>query len=426
MNSIYMIFSLFTTAIVTLTMERVMRVFFEKRRTPLPVLIFSYLFFWFALSLQFWVESILTIILLYFIALILISFNYKATMMQRMSAVAGSYFVLHATTSVFLFFAYAFPSGLLGDYMNFPFVLAVTLSYIITVVIFSRIKKIKNTTAELHKIGFPFLLLAFTHLFFAILNQFNLPFTVAIYDLMGSLITVFAIFFLYNRLSKAVENNVKSALHAQEKDYYYAQCQLMQESVENIKSIRHDMKFHLATARDFIANNKTDEASDYLNGLIGDIVENVMYSNTKNISFDSIINFKLNNAKQENIKLDIRLLIPPSLNIEVTDIVTIMGNLLDNALDAVSKVEDKMIKLDIEYSRESLFIQMDNTFDGVVQYAKETNEDGKRVVTRKGSGEHGHGLKNIRKSVEKYNGHFDISHEGNIFSAVVLLYVSDI
>jgi signal transduction histidine kinase len=234
---------------------------------------------------------------------------------------------------------------------------------------------------------------------------------------------IILLFYILDTIAAKHEDKIKSALQAQEKEYYYAQCQLMQESVENIKSMRHDMKLHLATTRDFISTDKTGEATAYLNGLLGDIEESGVYSNTNNTAFDSIINFKLNNAKQENIKLDIRLLIPPALNIEVADIVTIIGNLLDNALDAVSKVEDKRVKLDIEYSRESLFIQVENTFDGVVKY--DSNTDDKRISTRKSGGEHGHGLKNIRKSVEKYNGHIDITHDENIFTATVLLYVDD-
>ncbi|MCL2215863.1 MAG: GHKL domain-containing protein [Defluviitaleaceae bacterium] len=368
-------------------------------------------------------------------------------MIQRMSAVAGSYFVLHSITVIYEFFSYIFPVNLADHFMDLPFIVSTLLSYLIVLIVFPHLMHIKKATNELHKIGFPFLLIVFTHVLFAVVYQFNLPYTVAIYGMVGTLVTAFTIFFLYNHLSKAVENNVKSALHTQEKEYYFTQCRLMQKSVENIKSMRHDMKLHLATARDFISTDKTVEATAYLNGLLGDIEESGVYSNTKNIAFDSIINFKLNNAKQENIKLDIRLLIPPALSIEVADIVTIMGNLLDNALDAVSKVEEKKIKLDIEYSRESLFIQVENTFDGVVKCGNlrskflhqpisaaavrrhglkhDNNADDKRIATRKSGGEHGHGLKNIRKSVEKYNGHIDITHDENIFSVTVLLYVDD-
>ena len=69
---------------------------------------------------------------------------------------------------------------------------------------------------------------------------------------------------------------------------------------------------------------------------------------------------------------------------------------------------------------------MENTFDGTIKYSDEANNGGKHIITRKDGANHGQGIKNIRKSVEKYNGHFDITHENNTFSAVVLLYVNDV
>lgn len=87
-------------------------------------------------------------------------------------------------------------------------------------------------------------------------------------------------------------------------------------------------------------------------------------------------------------------------------------------------VEEKIIKLDIEYSRESLFIQVENSFDGIVLYAKDGRKEKDCILTRKGD-EHGHGLKNIQKSVEKYNGYIDINHQANVFSVTVFLYVDD-
>ena len=212
-------------------------------------------------------------------------------------------------------------------------------------------------------------------------------------------------------------DSVKSALHAQEKEYYFTQCNLMQESVEQIKSIRHDMKAHLATVKGYAAKSDGDEITDYINSLLEDIGESEIYSNTGNIAVDSIINYKLKNVKQEGIELEMRLAIPPSLDVGVADLATILGNLLDNALSAVALAEEKKIKLDIEFSKESLFIQINNTFDGIVTY----NEG--RIVTRKDENDHGHGLKNIMQAVEKYDGCVDITHEDKIFSVTILLCV---
>jgi len=229
--------------------------------------------------------------------------------------------------------------------------------------------------------------------------------------------------YLYDNLSAAYEDKLKSALHTQEKEYYFAQCQLMQESLEHMKSIRHDMKTHLSTIRGYSIKIGADEITNYVNGLLDDADKNEVYSDTGNIAFDSIINFKLKNAKEAGIQLDLRLSVPPALGIEDSDIVAILGNLLDNALDAVEKVENKRIELDVEYSRESLFIKIDNTFDGEVKYETKKDICEKYIITRKKSSEHGHGLKNIRKSVDKYNGQVDIAHNGDVFSVTILIYV---
>jgi sensor histidine kinase regulating citrate/malate metabolism len=229
---------------------------------------------------------------------------------------------------------------------------------------------------------------------------------------------IFLIFYLYDTLSVAYENKLKSALHAQEKEYYFTQCQLMQESVEQMKAFRHDIKLHLTTIKDYTANNQVNEATEYLNALFGDLGSNELYSETGNIAFDSIINFKFKNIKSADIKPDLKISIPPALNVEAVDIVTILGNLLDNALDAVAKVEEKVLKLDISFDKGGLFIKLENSFDGEVKYSKE-----QQILTSKNEDGHGYGLKNIRQSVEKYNGYMKLTHNGNNFCSVVFLYV---
>jgi len=433
-----MLFDIFTLFIVasvsTFAVERLTHVFFVKRRTTTTTLVLSYLPFLFMWSNGFPVfENIIFInhfygfVILYILSVFIITLNYESSMTKRIFAALCAFLLWEVSTATIaarlvnlyaILFNQPLPHG------NVNSIIASAIYCGMAILLTRRLVFIKRNNFDFRTfVGLSLVITIWTMLG-GLLNHGNITFTyflISVSVLTG--FVVFLLLYLYNSLSKEHEDKLKTALHSQEKEYYFTQCQLMQESVENTKSIRHDMQLHLATARDFITNNKSDEAENYLNSLIGDIDKNEIYSNTKNTAFDSIINFKLNYAKQENIKLDLRLLIPTSLNIELADIVIIIGNLLDNALDAVSKVEEKRIKLDIEYSRESLFIQIENTFDGTIQYAEETGEEEKRIITRKDGGEHGHGLKNIRKSVEKYNGHFDIAHEGNTFSAVVLLYV---
>jgi sensor histidine kinase regulating citrate/malate metabolism len=222
-----------------------------------------------------------------------------------------------------------------------------------------------------------------------------------------------------------INNKLTSTLRAQEREYYFSQCQRMQEFVETTKAIRHDMKLHLMATRNFTSNNQSEEATAYLDSLLGDIGEFQIYSATGNVILDSLINYKLSSAQDENIDLDIRVYVPPELNIDVMDIVIILGNLLDNALDSVANIADKRVKLDIEFSRKSLFIKIENTFDGIVNYADGKNNESRYITTRKNGSEHGQGLKNIQRSVEKYDGQMNIYHTDNLFSVEVLLYVDD-
>jgi len=234
---------------------------------------------------------------------------------------------------------------------------------------------------------------------------------------------IYSNFFLFGMLSAKYEDKLKSEKQAQEKEYYFAQCQLMQESAEQVKTVRHDIKLHLATLKDFTTNGNMDEIKSYLDSLVEDIEKSEIYSDTGNIAFDSIINYKLQNAKRDNIKLDLNVAVPPELNVEVVDIVTIIGNLLDNALEAVAKVSEKIIKIDIKFNKGGLFAKIENSFNGEVKYDENKAEGS--IVSLKNSNEHGYGLKNIKQSVEKYNGHMKISHTENIFSTGVLLYVYD-
>jgi len=411
-----------------LAIERIMGVFFEKRKTSFAIMAGSYLLYFALTSIAFLLWNIPIISFsLSMSTMLLITFNYEATIKKRIVAALGTFTVIIIADALAFILSGFYQTDIfdtVGADSVFGMIILGAVSYIVALLV-RRFKYIrKNTINAPMYFVFNSVILVSTAVMVPIVGAY-LPHSIAVIAIVVIFGITICTFYLHDALSAAYEDKLKSALHAQEKEYYFTQCKLMQESVENIRTIRHDMKMHLATARDFSISGKADATTDYLNGLLGDIEKKEIYSNTNNTAFDSIINFKLNDTKQENIKLDIRILIPPILNIEVADIVTILGNLLDNAIDAVATVEDKQIKLDIEYSKESLFIQIENTFDGGVKYAKGKDGRAEAITTRKSGNNHGYGLKNIRKSVEKYNGHVDTNHEGSVFSVGVLLYIDD-
>ena len=421
-----LVISLFSNAILTLAVARVMRVFFEKRRAPVIATFFSYFFLWCTLGLQsWWLNNAMLALILYFLALLIVSLNYESVAMKRAAAVAGGHYLILSATAIFQSLAPFLRTSLPIDDTGLAIIIASCSIYIVALTVFPLFKHMKKPAINLNKLWLPFAIFPITHTVIELFFHVNPIAVAAILTVFNTLGAILIFFCLYNILSKVFEDRLKSALHSQEKEYYFAQCQLMQESVEQVKSIRHDMKLHLATIRDYTANSRANEATEYLDDLLEDIGISEVYSDTGNIAFDSIINFKLKDVLSNHINLQIKIFVPPELTIEVSDIVTILGNLLDNAFEAVAKVEDKRIKLDVESSKGSLFIKIDNTFDGEVKYTAGADGAEPVIVSRKNSSKHGYGLRNIRKSVEKYDGHMEVSHEGNVFSVGILLYVDD-
>ena len=216
---------------------------------------------------------------------------------------------------------------------------------------------------------------------------------------------------------KRRNSNAKIEVMEQERELYYTQQKLMHHSLEQQKSIRHDIKLHLAMIKKYLLIGQEGEAVKYLEEILKEL-EVKDYIESKNIAFDSIVNYKLSEAGKD-VEIETNVVLPQEIQMDVMDIVIIMGNLLENALEAVEKVTEKKIKLEILFDRGNLFINIRNTFDGKVKLDKRPAEEN-RIVSRKGSRNHGYGLKNVEKSVGKYNGKLEISYDNQFFNVNVL------
>jgi len=424
--------------ILLLVIAKLVSVFYEKRKTSFKFMLLSFLLVY--------CISIVTLHLanyhpelmmalefpVIFAGCFILTLNYKSTIIRRLAA---AFFTSLIVVFLVLLIVYAvwhlFPNLQSDEAMwtIVSYIILIPAGFLMATLI-SRFKSIKKKTpfprialiaplsTALITLAVIILVIAYTFEI-GIIEEVNI-----ILFLLTFAWLIFSNFFLFDILSAKYEEKLKSEQQAQEKEYYYAQCQLMQESAEQVKAVRHDIKIHLATLKGFIINGNMDDIKGYLDSLVDDIEKSEIYSNTGNIAFDSIINYKLRNIQNDNIKLELNIAVPPEISIEMVDIVTILGNLLDNALEAVEKVSEKVIKLDIKFSKGGLFAKIENSFNGEVKYEEHGKTDS-RIVSLKGGNEHGYGLKNIEQSVEKYNGYMKISHADNTFSTGVFLYTND-
>ncbi|MCL1882732.1 MAG: GHKL domain-containing protein [Defluviitaleaceae bacterium] len=436
----YIIIFVISQFFLVLVSAKIIGVFYEKRRTSFKAMSLSLLAVYLVnIALHLLVRNhladneMLSLIgdFTFIAGCFVISLNYKSTMARRLAAIFTAFFIIvlsflpmAAVVHILL------PNLRLGsaEWIAVTNLGIIPIAYFMATLI-SRFKNIRKKAvfpriALIAPLSATFALLMFfgagLATIFGVYIRADM-FIVAFFAYLA--LMIFSSLVLFDTLSAKYEEKLNSERQAQEKEYYYTQCQMMQETAEQVKAARHDIKIHLATLKGFATNGSMGDIKSYLDNLVEDINKGEAYSDTSNIAFDSIINYKLRNAEINNIKLDLNVAVPPELNVEISDIVTIFGNLLDNALEAVEKVNEKIIKLDIKFSKGTLFAKIENSFNGKIRHGEGAEES--EIVSLKSGSEHGYGLKNIKQSIEKYNGHMKISYTETVFSVGVFLYVEN-
>lgn len=225
--------------------------------------------------------------------------------------------------------------------------------------------------------------------------------------------------FLYDFLSYLLEENAKVEIVKREKTYYHKQSELLQKNQEDLKKFRHDMKNRLLAIQQMVKKKELKKIESYIMDVTEKIEYSPMYSRTGNIVVDSIINYKLTQAKEMGAQIYANAILPESLNIEEDDLVIILGNLLDNAIEAIEKAKDgAYIRLQMEYEKNCFFLKMINSYDNVIK-----KENGQIITRKKDTALHGIGLRSVKDTVEKYDGILELKHDEKEFFVSVMLYI---
>lgn len=233
------------------------------------------------------------------------------------------------------------------------------------------------------------------------------------------LIINFTVFFLFDSLAKLYQEKQAKDFIEQQNRYYENQLQIINASLEASSILRHDMKNHLHAIFTDINTGNISEAKKHISDIVDVYSARTEIIHTGYSAIDSIVNFKLQSAKQNGVKVNANSSIPPNLNFSSFDSTVIFGNLLDNALQAVSLVDkNAFIVLTMHYSKGMLIIKVSNPFINEVKIV-----DGKIISSKSDKENHGYGLKSVKEVVEKYNGTIEIKTDSNIFTITAVLYV---
>ena len=407
--------------LATLSIERFMRVFFEKRTTSLGITVMSYVLYYIGggavfLMLDNPIYNTSSSIILVF----LISLNYSSLLRKKIVITFSVVMIMAIVEIVVVVLGGGMFTALTSGVEHFQY-MGMILMGIIIYTISVLAQRFKNLKKDVHV---PFLMwisivtIAILSIIIIMVifsaNMYNR--VVATLGVASVLVINLFVIYLQDLIALSYENKMKVAIIENEKIYYANQLDLMKKSTEGLRAFKHDIKNHLI-AISYSINNRPEEAMKHVKGLIEEVDATKSYSNSGNIALDSIINYKLDGAEEKGIEVKVNITIPTDLEIEDMGIATIFGNLLDNALEALDKTKEKLLDIYVSYEKGIFLIHMQNTYDEEVKYRNE------KIISTKGDG-HGYGIKNIEKFVEKYGGSVEIdTSDSTMFKVFIMFYV---
>lgn len=192
------------------------------------------------------------------------------------------------------------------------------------------------------------------------------------------------------------------------------------DEVENVyntmRGWRHDYHNHMQTLKAYLGMNQIEEIGKYLDHLEEDLDSIDIAIRTGNTSVNAILSSKISIAKKHFIDVNCKATVPSELKISDVHLCAIIGNLLDNAIEASEKVPagKRFIRVYIGLFQEQLYISVSNSTEETRR--KKLTE----LITSK-KGEHGLGLRRVDKLVDQYQGYVNRKNEPGIFATEIML-----
>lgn len=279
-----------------------------------------------------------------------------------------------------------FRNHIILESLNFPSLIALTSIPVVSIVVlFSFL--LAKTNVTIHSA------------YFALLVAF------------GVLYMNLCILYLYSSLTKHLRQLNQITLQNKSLSYELKYISELKKSQEQLASVRHDLKNTFIVFRGLLEHNQINEAKDYLKATTDQLnVHQKFY--TRDIILNYLLNDKHELANQANIKFEIKVLLSEQINVDMDILAVLIGNLIDNALEASKRLPDQNnaeISLVIKQFEDKLLIDIKNRYNP------------KEVITRRRRKYDGLGTSNVKRIVSNYNGLYKQWTEANVYLVSIIL-----
>lgn len=235
---------------------------------------------------------------------------------------------------------------------------------------------------------------------------------------ISTLLVNLSVFYLYHVMLQNYANRMENDIYRQQVYAYQNQLDVIQESQNRIRTLKHDMKNHILSLQTLLKRGDREEIEKYLSSMQDFMVNPSEYVTTGNDAIDSLLNYKIQSARERLDAVETKINIPEKLMLQSFDLNVILGNLLDNAIDAAMKTEERRLRMTMKLEKGILFLNLCNSCQGISEGKK-----GSLETTKADRENHGMGLNSVRRIVEKYHGDMELFCENGNMEVDIIMYM---
>ncbi len=201
--------------------------------------------------------------------------------------------------------------------------------------------------------------------------------------------------------------------------YYISLYNNISKERDDILTIKHNIKNNLINIKSLVEKGNNIKVLQEIDDILGSTYQEPMYISEIPV-IDAIVNYKYQQAKEHGIDIKFTISLSYDVNISDSDLANILGNALDNAIEACLKNKcrsNKVIKLQIEQRNDSVYIWVSNP------YEKEVKLKNNIPLSSKRENAYGIGIRTIEKIVKDKNNIMNISLDNQIFELEIILFL---
>ncbi|MEG2929804.1 MAG: GHKL domain-containing protein [Oscillospiraceae bacterium] len=238
-------------------------------------------------------------------------------------------------------------------------------------------------------------------------------------EFLPTVMVVFYVWFIiayHKEVQQKTQIQLEKNMLSMQMETAKLQLKVLRGSQEQAIIYRHDMRHHFSMLDSFAQQGDITKIKEYLANAQHELTAITPTSFCKNETVNLILSSFKDRAEKKKITLVIKADLPNELNISDTELCSVLSNGLENAIRAVNKIEDTMLRkvfVDCRVNKNMLLIEIENGYSGDVQINDETP-----TTTEVG---HGYGCKSMRSIAQKRKGYCDFKANNGLFTLRVAL-----